>query len=247
MTHSEDQFDFGFRKVSADEKNTQVSSVFHRVAAHYDRMNDMMSLGLHRVWKERFVASLPLYRNGCYLDVAGGTGDIGSAIQNRLWKAGCEGKVVLCDINAAMISVGKKRFPHLSWVCGTAESLPFPDDSVDVYTIAFGLRNVTHRDQAIQEAYRVLRPGGHFACLEFSQPFLPLRGIYDAYSFYVLPRLGAWLAQDKNAYQYLVESIRTFLTREELLGLMEACGLRATSCESFTGGIVAVHRGYKPS
>lgn len=246
MEPSDSQFDFGFQEVSADAKKARVNSVFERVADRYDLMNDLMSLGAHRVWKERFVAALPLFQKGHYLDVAGGTGDIGAAIQRRLRKISAEAQVTVCDINPSMISKGKTRFPDLFWVCGSAESLPFPDESVDVYTIAFGLRNVTHRDKAIQEAYRVLRPGGHFACLEFSQPFFPLRKAYDLYSFHILPRLGAVIARDKEAYQYLVESIRTFLTREELLQLMKGSGLTSLSCETLTGGIVAMHRGYKP-
>ena len=208
-------------------------------------MNDVMSLGIHRLWKKIFVESLPLCDGGVYLDVAGGTGDIGSAILRRLDRSGFHGQVVLCDINPAMIKEGRSRFPNFTWVCGSAEALPLEDSSVDVYTIAFGLRNVTHRDLALKEAYRVLKLGGKFSCLEFSQPAAPMRKLYDFYSLKILPKMGEWIANDKEAYQYLAESIRTFLTREELLTLMKDVGFSYQTCEPLTGGIVALHTGYK--
>jgi len=238
-------FDFGFEKVSAAEKTEKVTHVFERVATRYDLMNDVMSLGLHRLWKNWFVESLPLRHEGVYLDVAGGTGDIAKAISERLTHFRFHAHITVSDINPAMIAVGQKRYPHLSWVCSNAEDLPLEDHSVDVYTIAFGLRNVTHREKAISEAYRVLRPGGKFACLEFSQVIPPLQKLYDFYSFHLIPRMGEWIAQDKEAYQYLSESIRTFLTREELLSLMRKVGFERAGYETSTGGIVALHTGYK--
>jgi len=245
MTSLKDKFDFGFETVSAAEKTEKVTQVFERVSSRYDLMNDVMSLGIHRLWKKWFVESLPLHDNGVYLDVAGGTGDIASSLFQRLTRFGFHAQVLVSDINPAMIEVGKKRFPHLSWTCASAEGLPFPDNSVDVITIAFGLRNVTHRDKALAEFYRILKPGGKMSCLEFSQPIRPLQKIYDFYSFHVIPKMGEVIAHDKDAYQYLSESIRTFLTREELLTLMKSVGFMRATCETFTGGIVALHKGYK--
>lgn len=245
MHPSEDKFDFGFEKVSASQKTEKVTHVFERVSSRYDVMNDVMSVGLHRLWKAWFVKSLPLRQKGIYLDVAGGTGDIGAGIFNRLSQFGIQGQILICDPNPAMIAVGEKRFPHLSWVCAPAEALPLADNSVDVYTIAFGLRNVTHREEALAEAYRVLRPGGTFACLEFSQPLRPLQKLYDLYSFHIIPQMGKWIAGDEEAYLYLSESIKTFLTREDLLELMKTTGFGRAKFEIFTGGVVAVHTGYK--
>ena len=238
-------YDFGLKKVSASEKTQKVTSVFERVASRYDLMNDVMSLGIHRLWKKWFVESLPLLQDGVYLDVAGGTGDIAQAIFERLNHFGFKAQVTVSDINPAMIDVGQKRYPHLSWVCSNAEDLPLKDNSIDVYTIAFGLRNVTRREKALQEAYRVLRPGGKFACLEFSQVLPPFQKLYDFYVFRIIPKMGEWVAQDKEAYQYLSESIQAFLTREELLELMRKVGFERARYETITGGIVALHVGYK--
>lgn len=237
--------DFGFEKVSAFEKTKKVTSVFERVASRYDVMNDVMSMGIHRLWKKWFVESLPLRQDGVYLDVAGGTGDIAQAIFERLASFKFKAQVTVSDINPAMIEVGQKRHPHLSWLCSNAEDLPLEDNSVDVYTIAFGLRNVTHKEKALQEAYRVLKPGGKFLCLEFSQVYPPLQKFYDFYAFQVIPKMGEWIAQDREAYQYLSESIRTFLTREELLILLKKAGFERAQYETYTGGIVALHKGYK--
>jgi len=245
MTSLKDKFDFGFETVSAAEKTEKVTHVFERVSSRYDLMNDVMSLGIHRLWKKWFVESLPLHDHGVYLDVAGGTGDIASSLFQRLSRFGFQAQVLVSDINPAMIEVGKKRFPHLSWTCASAETLPFPDNSVDVITIAFGLRNVTHRDKALAEFYRILKPGGKMACLEFSQPTYPLQKLYDLYSFHIIPKLGEVIAQDREAYQYLSESIRTFLTRDELLLLMKEVEFSRTKYETFTGGVVALHTGYK--
>ncbi|MBS0272400.1 MAG: class I SAM-dependent methyltransferase [Proteobacteria bacterium] len=238
-------FDFGFERVSAQEKTGKVTDVFERVASHYDMMNDLMSLGLHRLWKRKFVESLPIHHNGVYLDVAGGTGDIAQAIFTRLNRFKCPAQIIVSDINPAMIEKGKMRHPHLSWLCSNAEDLPLDGNSVDVYTIAFGLRNVTYREKALQEAYRLLKPGGKFSCLEFSQVNSSLEKLYDFYAFHIIPKMGEWVAHDREAYQYLSESIRTFLTKKELLVLMKKVGFEKASYETYTGGIVALHHGYK--
>jgi len=241
----EKDFDFGYEKVSASEKTEKVTSVFKRVASHYDLMNDVMSLGIHRLWKAWFVASLPIKQNGVYLDVAGGTGDIAQAIFERLKTFESRSTITVSDINSSMIEVGKAHRPHLSWLCSNAEALPLENNSIDVYTIAFGLRNVTRREDALKEAFRVLKPGGKFACLEFSQVSPSLQWAYDFYSFHIIPRMGKWIAKDKDAYQYLSESIKTFLTREELLDLMKKVGFNQARYEMYTKGIVALHTGYK--
>lgn len=241
----EKHFDFGFEKVTATEKSERVKNVFERVASRYDVMNDVMSLGIHRIWKSRFVSSLPLRQNGHYLDIAGGTGDIAQSLYQHHQAFGIQANLTVSDINPAMIEVGQKRYPHLSWLLANAEELPLEDNSVDVYTIAFGLRNVVHREQAISEAFRVLKPGGKFACLEFSHIQGPLQKFYDFYSFHFIPKMGEWIAHDRESYQYLSESIRTFLTRDELLSIMKQTGFQQTRYETYTGGIVAVHTGYK--
>lgn len=243
---SEDEvFDFGFQKVSSTEKTKNVGEVFNRVASRYDLMNDLMSLGLHRVWKTRFVESLPLREGGTYLDVAGGTGDIAQAIFERLKRFGFQAQVMVSDINQQMIEKGQRRRNHLTWLCANAEELPLKDNSVDVYTISFGFRNVTHRENALTEALRVLKPGGHFACLEFSHVDPPLDKLYDLYAFHIIPKMGEWIAGDRAAYQYLSESIKIFLTREELASLMKKVGFQSVAYETFTGGIVALHWGTK--
>ena len=241
----ENQFDFGFEKVTASEKTKRVTNVFERVASRYDIMNDVMSLGLHRIWKHRFVESVPLRKEGVYLDVASGTGDIAQFLYKRLKSFGMNPSLIASDINPAMIEVGQKRYPHLSWLLANAEALPLEDNSVDVYTIAFGLRNVTQREKALSEALRVLRPGGKFSCLEFSQVHAPLQTLYDVYSFHIIPKMGEWIAQDKESYQYLSESIRTFPTREALLELMKEAGFQRSSYQTYTGGVVALHTGYR--
>lgn len=244
---TENYFDFGFEKVTASEKTEKVASVFERVASRYDIMNDVMSLGIHHLWKRRFVDSLPLRQDGTYLDVAGGTGDVAKNIYKRLKSFGMQGNITAADINPAMIEVGQKRHPHLSWLLANAEELPLEDNSVDVYTIAFGLRNVTRKEKALSEAFRVLKPGGTFACLEFSQVHPPLQKFYNFYSFHIIPKMGEWIAHDRDSYQYLSESIRTFFTREELLTLMKETGFTRSHYQIYTGGIVALHTGYKIS
>ena len=242
---SHKDFSFGFEKVTAPEKTQKVKGVFERVSDQYDVMNDVMSLGLHRLWKQRFVESLPLKKGGMYLDVAGGTGDIASAIKHRFTSFGIQSDIIVSDINPSMIERGKTRHPHLRWICTNGEHLPFEDNSIDVYTIAFGLRNITHREKALDEAYRVLKPGGQFSCLEFSHVSPPLRKLYDIYSFCIIPKMGEWIAKDREAYQYLSESIRTFPSAEDLLSLLKKSRFKQASYTLYSKGIVGVHSGYK--
>jgi demethylmenaquinone methyltransferase/2-methoxy-6-polyprenyl-1,4-benzoquinol methylase len=240
---------FGEKQVAPDEKTRLVRGVFDSVAPSYDVMNDFMSGGLHRLWKDHLVRKIRPRAGLHYLDVAGGTGDIAFRIRK---KAGQNCKITLCDINAEMLSVGRDRSIDMGmgddfdWVTGNAESLPLQDNSVDVYTIAFGLRNVTHIDDALAEAYRVLKPGGRFYCLEFSKVNEPLLAkIYDIYSFKVIPKIGKLVAKDEESYQYLVESIRKFPQQRELMRRLEAAGFQKCRFENLTFGVVAIHEGVK--
>ena len=240
--------DFGYRRVKAEEKARLVRQVFDSVADRYDLMNDLMSGGIHRLWKAELVDLLAPRAGQRLLDVAGGTGDIARRILARAGAAA----VTVCDINERMLRRGRDRAidaGHLSgiaWVCGDAEALPVADASVDGYTIAFGLRNVTRIDEALAEARRVLRPGGHFLCLEFAPVDTPvLNRLYDLYSFAVLPVLGQMVAGDREAYQYLAESIRRFPPQQELARRMAAAGLEQVSVRSLTGGIAALHSGWR--
>jgi demethylmenaquinone methyltransferase/2-methoxy-6-polyprenyl-1,4-benzoquinol methylase len=239
--------DFGFREVPAREKASLVRGVFDSVAGRYDLMNDLMSLGIHRLWKAALMDWLAPRPEALLLDVAGGTGDI--AVRYR---ARGGGPVVVCDINQAMIETGLARADQrgeadgISWVCGDAEALPLPDRSVDAYTIAFGLRNVTRIDQALAEARRVLRPGGRFMCLEFSRPALAaLDPAYDFYSFKLLPEIGHWVAGDRDAYVYLVESIRKFPDQESLKARLAGVGFDRISHRDLSGGIAAIHSAWR--
>lgn len=241
---------FGEEQVSPSEKTQKVIGVFDSVAGQYDLMNDLMSGGLHRLWKDAFIRRIRPKPGLTYLDVAGGTGDIAFRIRKR---AGKTANITLCDLNAEMLAVGRDRAADkgytdddFEWITGNAESLPLPDNSVDVYTIAFGLRNVTHIDTALAEAYRVLKPGGRFFCLEFSHvedPFL--QKLYDAYSYTAIPRMGQIVAKDKDSYQYLVESIRKFPKQNDLARRMAAAGFQNSTYENLTFGVVAIHRGLK--
>ena len=244
-----DTASFGFRDVPAAEKPALVRGVFDRVARRYDLMNDLMSLGVHRLWKSVLIDMLAPRPGMHLLDVAGGTGDIAVRFLKRL-----DGKarVSVCDINAEMVAVGRDRaidrgMPGaIEWLVGDAEALPMADNSVDAYTIAFGLRNVTHIGQALAEARRVLRPGGRFLCLEFSHVSLPLLGaVYDRYSFSVLPWLGQYVARDREAYVYLAESIRRFPGQAELAAMMKVAGLARAQWRDLSGGIVAIHGGWR--
>ena len=241
-----DTADFGFSTVAREEKQKKVRAVFDGVAGRYDLMNDLMSMGMHRGWKDKFVAHVSVHAPQRILDVAGGTGDIA----RRLF-AKTRAPITVCDINHAMLKEGihtrfdKGESEGLSWVCGNAEALPLPDACVDVYTIAFGLRNVTNKDVALREAYRVLRPGGQFLCLEFSPVENGLlKPLYDAYSFHAIPRMGGLVAGDRAAYQYLVESIRMFPNVKTLEKMCAEAGFSRVKSRTLSGGIVAIHEGW---
>jgi demethylmenaquinone methyltransferase/2-methoxy-6-polyprenyl-1,4-benzoquinol methylase len=241
--------DFGYEKVSESEKSARVAEVFSSVAGKYDLMNDLMSLGAHRLWK-RFTLALTALRPGQRaLDVAGGTGDLALGLARQVGK---QGGVTLTDINAEMLTRGRDRLidagcgGELSYVRADAERLPFADHSFDCITIGFGLRNVTHPAAALASMHRVLKPGGQLLVLEFSTPVAPgLKPLYDAYSFGVLPLLGRLVARDAGSYRYLAESIRRHPDQETLLGMLREAGFGETRYHNLSGGIVAVHRGYK--
>ena len=240
---------FGFTRVARDAKAGMVRGVFDSVASRYDLMNDLMSGGIHRLWK-RFTIELSAARPGqTVLDIAGGTGDLAARFSRLV---GPEGKVILADINAAMLKVGQDRLidkgatGNIEVVQADAQALPFEDNSIDCITIAFGLRNVTDKDMALRSMLRVLRPGGRLLVLEFSKPTSPLLGkVYDQYSFQILPAMGRLIAQDADSYRYLAESIRKHPDQETLLDMMRDAGFAECQYHNMTGGIVAVHRGLK--
>jgi len=238
--------DFGFQRVSSAEKVRRVAGVFDSVAWRYDLMNDVMSGGLHRLWKRFAVEQSGLRPGQRALDVAGGTGDLTRLLVRRV---GAGGEVVLTDINASMLWRGRDRLADDGVVVPAvqcdAEQLPFADSYFDCVTIGFGLRNVTRKARALKEMTRVLRPGGRLLVLEFSRIWEPLRPLYDVYSFQVLPRLGRAIADDADSYRYLAESIRRHPDQETLLEMMRTAGLEDCRYHNLTGGIVAVHRGYR--
>ncbi|HZP08413.1 bifunctional demethylmenaquinone methyltransferase/2-methoxy-6-polyprenyl-1,4-benzoquinol methylase UbiE [Methyloceanibacter sp.] len=241
---------FGFAAVDESAKQGLVNAVFSRVARNYDLMNDVMSGGLHRLWKSDFVSLLAPPKSTvpyALLDVAGGTGDIAL---KALEVAGAGTRAVICDISAEMMEVGRARGARfgdrLTFVQGNAECLPFCDRSFDAYTIAFGIRNVTHIDTALAEAFRVLKPGGRFLCLEFSTVEVPLLDtLYDAYSFNAIPALGALVAGDSASYRYLVESIRRFPDQKTFMGLIENAGFERARYRNLSGGIAAIHSAWR--
>jgi demethylmenaquinone methyltransferase/2-methoxy-6-polyprenyl-1,4-benzoquinol methylase len=240
---------FGYRDVPEGEKAGLVRQVFDSVAPKYDLMNDLMSAGVHRLWKATMVDVLAPRAGQRIIDVAGGTGDIVFRILERI---GHGQPIVVCDINPEMIAVGRDRaldqglIDGVAWSVGDAERLPYPEAAFDAYTIAFGLRNVTHLEAALGEARRVLKPGGKFLCLEFSRVVIPgLDRLYDAFSFAVLPRLGQWVAGDAESYRYLAESIRKFPTQDQLLAMMTRAGFGAVSYRNLSGGIAALHCGWR--
>ena len=239
---------FGFQKVPVEEKAQRVRSVFDSVATDYDLMNDVMSLGIHRLWKRLAIGMANIRPGQQVLDLAGGTGDLALLIAPRV---GPQGRVVLSDINNAMIRTGRARLldrgiaGNVEYVQADAERLPFPDNSFDCITMAFGLRNVTHKQAALDAMYRVLKPGGRLLILEFSRPAALLKPAYDFYSFSILPRLGQLIARDAASYRYLAESIRIHPDQKTLVGMLESAGFEGCDFHNLTGGIVAIHRGYK--
>jgi demethylmenaquinone methyltransferase/2-methoxy-6-polyprenyl-1,4-benzoquinol methylase len=244
----DEETDFGFERVRGPDKARKVADVFASVASRYDVMNDLMSLGLHRLWK-RFAVDRCLLRSGDrVLDVAGGSGDLAAALADRV---GPQGEVWLTDINPAMLAVGRDRLANRGLLLPTAqcdaERLPFPDGYFDCVTVGFGLRNMTHKDRALAEMTRVLRPGGRLLVLEFSRVWEPLAPAYDQYSFNVLPWLGKRIAGDPDSYRYLAESIRMHPDQATLVTMMEQCGLDDVQYWNLAAGIVAVHRGIRYS
>jgi demethylmenaquinone methyltransferase/2-methoxy-6-polyprenyl-1,4-benzoquinol methylase len=247
---SEKTTDFGYKQVNVEEKAGKVAEVFHSVAGNYDLMNDLMSGGIHRLWKRVTIQMSGVRAGHKVLDIAGGTGDLAAKFSRIV---GPEGTVVLADINDSMLKVGRDRLvdrgitDNVRFSQADAQHLPFPDNTFDVITIAFGLRNVTDKDMALRSMLRVLKPGGKLLVLEFSKPPNPLLSkIYDGYSFNVLPKLGKLFANDADSYQYLAESIRVHPNQETLLQMMDTAGFENTDYHNMTGGIVALHRGVKP-
>jgi demethylmenaquinone methyltransferase/2-methoxy-6-polyprenyl-1,4-benzoquinol methylase len=240
---------FGYKQVPVEEKSSHVRAVFDSVASRYDLMNDLMSLGIHRLWKRYTIELAGVRRGQRVLDLAGGTGDLASRFARI---TGPEGQVVLTDINAAMLTMGRDRLldqglaVNLLYAQVNAETQPFPDGYFDCVTIGFGLRNVTHKQKALAEMYRVLKPGGRALVLEFSHPTSqPLAKAYDLYSFSVLPALGRLITSDADSYRYLAESIRMHPDQETLRGMMAVAGFERCEYFNLTGGIVAIHRGYR--
>lgn len=246
MTDHRRTTDFGYQSVAEDEKAQRVAGVFDSVASRYDLMNDLMSLGLHRLWK-RFTVEQSAVRSGDrVLDVAGGTGDLARLFARRV---GSRGEVVMTDVNASMLKIGRDRLLDAGVIAPVvqcdAEKLPFPANRFDCVSVAFGLRNMTHKDIALAEMRRVLKPGGRLLVLEFSRVWKPLAPLYDAYSFQVLPRLGERVARDGASYRYLAESIRLHPDQLALKQMMEHAGLERVEYFNLNAGIVALHRAYK--
>jgi demethylmenaquinone methyltransferase/2-methoxy-6-polyprenyl-1,4-benzoquinol methylase len=242
---------FGFRDVPASDKEGLVREVFSSVARRYDLMNDLMSGGVHRLWKDAMIEWLNPRPGWRVLDVAGGTGDVAFRIADGVRRRGGDAEISVCDINAEMIREGRRRARErneggIEWVCGDAEALPFADAQFDACTIAFGIRNVTHIDRALAEARRVLKPGGRFLCLEFSRCDAPgLDALYERYSFEVLPRLGDLVAKGADAYRYLAESIRRFPPQKTFARMIEKAGLSQVKVRNMAGGIAALHSAWR--
>ncbi len=248
MTEAPDKTHFGYETIPESEKASRVGEVFHSVASRYDVMNDLMSMGIHRLWKRYTVERAGIRPGMRVLDLAGGTGDLAGAFAPRV---GPRGQVVVCDINASMLQAGRDRMldeghvGNLDLVQADAEQLPYPDDHFDRVTIAFGLRNVTRKERALAEMRRVVKPGGRVLVLEFSRPLAPLRPAYDVYSFRLLPLMGKLVANDADSYRYLAESIRMHPDQETLANMMRDAGLEQVRYDNLTGGIVALHRATK--
>ncbi len=246
---TDDNTHFGYSTVKATEKAGKVAEVFHSVASKYDVMNDLMSMGVHRLWKRFTIERSGVRRGHRVLDIAGGTGDLAAKFSRLV---GATGEVILADINESMLKVGRTRLVNkgivgnMNYVQANAECLPFPDNYFDCITIAFGLRNVTDKDKALRSMQRIIKPGGRVMVLEFSKPTTKaLNFIYDKYSFNLLPKMGKLIANDAESYQYLAESIRMHPDQETLKGMMENAGLERCSYHNLTGGVVALHIGYK--
>jgi demethylmenaquinone methyltransferase/2-methoxy-6-polyprenyl-1,4-benzoquinol methylase len=245
--------DFGFRRVPEGQKAPLIRAVFESVAERYDLMNDLMSAGIHRWWKSEMVALLKPRPGQRLLDVAGGTGDIAlRALPHLTQSEAAEGGAVICDVSEAMLAIGRARaldqgiLTGIEWLCADAERLPVADRSVDLYTIGFGVRNVTHIEEALAEARRVLKPGGRFLCLEFTPEITPfLQPLYDLYSFQIVPLLGQVVTGDRDAYAYLVESIRRFPRQSELAEMISRAGLDQVKFRNLTGGVAALHSAWR--
>lgn len=237
---------FGFKTVDESEKAQKVADVFHSVASRYDLMNDLMSAGLHRVWKIFTIEQSGVREGSRVLDIAGGTADLSIAFAKRVGKTG---QVVLTDINSSMLTVGRDRMLDQGFAMPAvqcdAEKIPFSDNYFDCVTVAFGLRNMTHKDAALQEMYRVLKPGGRLLVLEFSKIWKPLQPAYDLYSFKLLPLMGQVFAKDAESYRYLAESIRMHPSQEDLKQMMEQANFERVQYFNLTAGVVALHKGYK--
>ncbi len=233
---------FGAQAVTPEERRARVRRVFTAVAPRYDLMNDLMSLGIHRLWKRTFTRMVAAQAGQVIVDVAGGTGDIAGLL------AKTARQVIVCDPSVPMMSAGRQRgLSGIEWLAGEAENLPLADNTVDAVTIAFGIRNATHLDRALAEMTRVLKPGGRLSCLEFSQPIAPLRPFYTAFSYTVIPALGALIARNTEAYVYLVDSIRRFPAQQEFKAMFEAAGLVDVRFRNLSFGIACIHQGTKPS
>ncbi|MEM7178986.1 MAG: bifunctional demethylmenaquinone methyltransferase/2-methoxy-6-polyprenyl-1,4-benzoquinol methylase UbiE [Pseudomonadota bacterium] len=248
MTDDENTTHFGYQTIPEDEKAGRVHGVFSSVASRYDVMNDLMSAGIHRLWKQAMIDWLAPRPGMALLDVAGGTGDIAFRFLDRVKG---EGTVTVCDMTQAMLDEGARRagaqgIGGISWVCGDAMTLPFQDAMFDAYTIAFGIRNVTRVEAALAEAYRVLKPGGRFLCLEFSQlPVPAMQWAYDRYSFNVIPAMGQMVTGDRDSYQYLVESIRRFPDQESFAQMIRQAGFGQVSYRNLSMGVAALHSGWR--
>ena len=239
---------FGYKTIAREEKASHVKDVFDSVSSRYDIMNDLMSIGLHRLWKKYTIEKAAVKRGQNILDLAGGTGDLAKAFSKQV---GEDGHVVLADINISMLKEGRARLidagvtKNLSIVQLNAENLPFPKNSFDLITIAFGLRNVTEKQIALESIFKALKPGGKLLILEFSKPISMMQPLYDLYSFKILPFLGELVTNDAESYRYLAESIRMHPDQDTLIGMMKNSGLERCRYQNLTGGIVALHEGYK--
>jgi len=232
---------FGKQRVDADSRTRLIRSVFSRVAPRYDLMNDLMSMGIHRYWKRIMCKTAEQSMPGVILDLAGGTGDVALAL------AGQQRQVTVCDPSLEMMQTGRTRgHTPVNWLAGSAGNLPLEDACVDLVTIAFGIRNVTRIEQALSEIYRVLKPGGRLLCLEFSRPATWLRPFYNTYSRLVIPRLGAWVSGNPDAYHYLIDSIRVFPAQQQLAGLFEQAGFEQVCYRNLSFGIACLHSGTRP-